>query len=136
MKILVAFAAVTLVSGCGMSGSENNFSGIWVSKESNMKTRELKLDVDGGFEVKGFPSAIACSDSTAVGDVDGTGTWEYEAQDDRVFLKFSSMTNQKCSTPYGVMIFHQPGNKLAAFPDVEKPSSAVIFDLVGDGKKR
>ncbi|WP_369943665.1 hypothetical protein [Xanthomonas medicagonis] len=136
MRNLFAFIAIGLISNCGRSGSGDSISGVWSSKQSSAKTRELKLGVDGKFEAKGFPSSIACSDSAAVGDVDGIGKWEYEAEDDRVFINFYRIANGKCSTPYGVMIFHHPGNKLVAFPDVEKPSGAVVFDFVADGKGR
>ncbi|WP_267103307.1 hypothetical protein [Xanthomonas sacchari] len=134
MKFLSFIIAVFLISGCTKSGSKSEYFGLWVSKKSNSETRELRLGEDMNFEARGVPAEIFCSNSEVAGDIDGVGTWEYEAENDRVFLKFSRMTNNSCATPYGVMIFPQPGKKLAAFYDVEKPSGAVIFNLADAGK--
>ncbi len=129
MKLLIAlsFLVASSLLGCVRSITADDLSGVWFSKESGHESREINLANDGKFEVKSFPAALACSESDAIGDVDGGGTWEYESEDDRIFLKFTRLTDEKCATPYGLMIFRQPGGSLSVFLDVEKPSSAIVF---------
>ena len=130
MKSLIATTILTAVAlaGCAKTITSSEIAGSWVNEGPSQERRELALGNDGRFEVKRFPAALACSDSGVTGDVDGNGTWEYESEDDRVFLKFSKVTNKRCATPSGVLIFRQPGEKLSAFLDVERPSSAIVFE--------
>lgn len=127
MKYFLVVPALLLLAGCGDSTTADDMSGVWVGEELSREPREIALRSDGSFNVKRFPAELACSDSEVKGDVDGHGTWEYEPDTDRVFLKFSLIKNERCSAPYGVMVFRQPGGKLSAFLDVDKPSSAIVF---------
>ncbi|MDY4360055.1 MULTISPECIES: hypothetical protein [Xanthomonas] len=135
-NLLVIIAAVFLISGCGRSRSEDAYYGLWSSRKADAEIRQLRLGHDMKFEVKAFPAAVACSDSTVLGDIDGGGAWEYDAEDGRILLDFSKITNGKCKTPYAMVIFDQPGSKLAAFSDVEMPSSGVVFEHSVDGRNR
>lgn len=92
----------------------------------------MLLREDGRFEVKQFPAAAACSDESVEGEIDGDGTWEYDGEDDRVFLKFSRISNERCKMPYGVMVFPQPHKKISVFLDADRPSTALVFEMEGN----
>ncbi|MBO9875661.1 MULTISPECIES: hypothetical protein [Xanthomonas] len=136
MKYLFLVIAAFLISGCGRSRSEDAYYGLWITRKANAEIRKMRLGHDMKFEVRAFPAAVACSDSMVMGDIDGDGSWKYDAEDGCIFLEFSKITNEKCKTPYGVVIFDQPGARLTAFPDVEMPSSGVLFEHSADGRNR
>jgi hypothetical protein len=60
------------------------------------------------------------------------GTWEYLREDNRVFLKFSELSDKRCTTPYGTGIFWQSGDTLWAYPDVDLPSTAIVYKRDGN----
>lgn len=131
MILAVLLCAISM-SGCTERSSTNDIVGRWFNEQPGANRRVVELGKDGRFEALRFPSAVACSDDNATGDVDGRGTWEYLREDNRVFLKFSELSDKRCTTPYGTGIFWQSGDTLWAYPDVDLPSTAIVYKRDGN----
>lgn len=125
MKYFVAAVVISFpLAACGVR-SADDLAGAWASTDSSLGS-SIVLDEYGKFSVNEFPADLACSAKVG-GYIDGKGKWEYQPEGDRIFLVFSSIGSPKCETPFGVMIFVHGKDELAVMPDVDKPSSSIIY---------
>lgn len=127
MRSFVTLLISASLAGCAWGQDVTEFVGVWMADDVRDQGREISMRQDGKFMAAKIPAAMVFSSAGERGDLDGSGTWEYQPDDDRIFLVFTGISSEKCSVPYGVMVFIGPGKKLSLISDVDKPSTGIEF---------
>lgn len=127
IRPLVMIALCSVLFGC--SARTEDLFGTWQSKASGTTQRTIILRSNLSFQATGIPSSIACLNSPDSEPVDGEGTWEYQEDQDRVFLVFQTYSRKECERPYGVMLIRLSPKQLVASESVDNPAGSLVFSL-------
>lgn len=126
-KLFVTVVFCSIILGC--SAKTEDLVGTWQTTSSDTTKRAIILRPDLSFRAIGIPVSIACLNGSGVESIDGEGTWEYQAEQDRVFLVFQKYSRKECEQPYGVMLFRLSPKQLVASANVDNAASSLVFSL-------
>lgn len=127
-KLSLILVTAAALAACGRHSADEHPFGTWVGPSGESSPRQIVLHRGGRFEVRGFPSVAACAGLPSTSGVDGAGKWEDDVDGGRVLLTFEELSDKKCNTPYGTVVFRTPSDRLTVFLDVDRPSSAIRYE--------
>jgi hypothetical protein len=113
-----------VLAGCAEVSKEELVAGAWVAEGAS--AARIVFVPTGRFSASALPATHVCG-SPAVAPVDGGGSWEYEADGDRVFLRFDVMSPGACTAPYQAVLFRGARRDLVAYRSVDDATTSIRF---------
>ncbi|MFC6350694.1 hypothetical protein H7691_00920 [Stenotrophomonas sp. CW117] len=103
MRSFVTLLISASLVGCAWEQDVTEFVEVWRADDVRDQGREISMRQDGKFMAARIPAAMVCSSAGA------------------------GISSEKCSVPYGVMVFIGPEKELPLISGVYKPSTGIEF---------